>query len=171
MTRTSAILGTIVFTIAMPVTVAGMVPWLISKWRFHDPLFGVEATRIVGLVLCFPGMIVLLESIARFAWKGRGTPAPVAPTAHLVVTGFYRFVRNPMYVAVVSLVLGQALFFANTYLALYGAILWIVFHVFVTRYEEPTLRRQFGTAYDAFRTHVPRWLPRLKPWRGGEAQR
>jgi protein-S-isoprenylcysteine O-methyltransferase Ste14 len=171
MTRTSAILGTIVFTLAMPFVVAGMIPWSISKWQLLPPLFGVEATRIVGLVLCLPGLIVLLESIARFAWKGRGTPAPVAPTSQLVITGFYRYVRNPMYIAVVLLVFGQALFFANVYVALYGALLGIVFHVFVTQYEEPTLRRQFGADYDAFRSHVPRWIPRMKPWQGARAQR
>jgi protein-S-isoprenylcysteine O-methyltransferase Ste14 len=165
MTRASAILGTIAFVVAMPFVVAGVIPWWISKWHLQPPLFGIEATRIIGPMIGLPGGIVLLESIARFAWKGRGTPAPLAPTAQLVVTGFYRYVRNPMYIAVVSLALGQALFFANAHVALYGAIMWVVFHLFVTLYEEPTLRRQFGADYEAFRSHVPRWIPRLRPWR------
>jgi protein-S-isoprenylcysteine O-methyltransferase Ste14 len=111
-------------------------------------------------------LAVLLESFARFAWKGLGTPAPVFPTRHLVVSGLYRFVRNPMYVAVVSAILGQALLFASLPLAGYGALVWGLFHTFVVLYEEPTLRKTFGAEYESFRAHVPRWIPRLTPWMG-----
>ena len=100
----------------------------------------------------------------RFAIEGLGTPAPIAPTRHLVVTGFYRHVRNPMYVAVLAVILGQALLFANARLLAYGAAFWLACHLFVVFYEEPTLRRSFGADYDAFRANVPRWIPRLRPW-------
>ena len=102
---------------------------------------------------------------ARFAIVGRGVPAPVAPTATLVVSGLYRHCRNPMYVAVVGAILGQALLFGSASLLLYAAIVWLAFHLFVLGYEEPTLSRQF-TNYGDYRRHVPRWIPRLRPWAG-----
>ena len=111
------------------------------------------------------GVLVLLESFARFAVQGLGTPAPVFPTRHLVVKGFYRHVRNPIYVAVVAMILGQGLLFGNVRLLVYGALIWVAFHGFVLVYEEPTLRQTFGAEYDAFVANVPRWLPRLRPWR------
>ena len=106
------------------------------------------------------------STIARFAWEGHGTPAPVAPTRTLVVSGFYRFVRNPMYVAILALVFGQAIFFASPALFAYGCVLWICFHAFVVLYEEPTLEHKFGDTYVAYRAGVHRWWPRLRPWRG-----
>jgi protein-S-isoprenylcysteine O-methyltransferase Ste14 len=84
----------------------------------------------------------------------------------LVVTGLYRYVRNPMYVAVLGLILGQALFLGNVRVLEYGLVVWVAFHVFVCLYEEPTLRRTFGAEYEEFCASVPRWVPRLRPWRG-----
>ena len=101
---------------------------------------------------------------SRFAWQGLGTPAPVLPTRHLVVTGLYRHVRNPMYVSVVCALLGQALLFGNPMLLSYGGLVWLLFHIFVLAYEEPVLRAKFGPEYDAFCAEVPRWIPRLTPW-------
>ena len=108
---------------------------------------------------------MLLESFARFAFEGLGTPAPVFPTRRLIVTGLYRHVRNPMYVAVVSLILGQALLFGNLFLLIYGAVVWACFHAFVLGYEEPRLTALYGSEYEQFRANVPRWLPRFRPWR------
>src|SRR5262249_3859812 len=99
---------------------------------------------------------------ARFALQGRGTPAPVLPTEHLVITGPNRYVRNPIYLALVSIVLGQGLVVGNTTVLIYGAVLWLSFHVFVLAYEEPTLRGTFGAQYDAYCANVPRWLPQLR---------
>jgi protein-S-isoprenylcysteine O-methyltransferase Ste14 len=111
------------------------------------------------------GLPVLLDSFARFALQGMGTPAPIAPPQQLVVTGLYRYVRNPMYVAVLSLVAGQALLFGSVDLVEYAVVLWLGFTAFVLLYEEPALRRQFGQEYADFCAHVPRWLPRLKPFK------
>ncbi len=122
--------------------------------------------RAAGALLIVAGIPVLLDSFARFALQGLGTPAPVFPTRHLVVGGFYRYVRNPMYVAVVSVIVGQGFLLGNLRLLVYGAIIWLGFHVFVLAYEEPKLRATFGAEYEAFCVHVPRWLPRLRPWRG-----
>jgi len=99
--------------------------------------------------------------------QGLGTPAPIAPPERLVVTGLYRHVRNPIYLAVTSLIVGQALFFGDVGLLEYGLVLWAFFHLVVLAYEEPVLRDQFGTEYRDFCAHVRRWIPRLKPWRGG----
>jgi len=111
------------------------------------------------------GLPVLLDSFARFAIQGLGTPAPIFPTRRLVVSGLYRYVRNPMYVAVVSLILGQGLFFGNLRVLEYGIAIWVAFHLFVLLYEEPTLRNAYGSEYEEFCIHVPRWIPRLRPWR------
>jgi protein-S-isoprenylcysteine O-methyltransferase Ste14 len=112
------------------------------------------------------GLPVLLDSFARFALQGLGTPAPVAPPAHLVVTGLYRYVRNPMYVSGVLIIAGQGLFFGNLGVLTYVLVVWLIFHLFVLFYEEPVLRGKFGAEYDEFRANVRRWVPRLRPWQG-----
>ena len=162
----SAIAGSAIFLVIAPGFVAGLAPWWISHWRFENPFPAMAVFRIAGGILITLGLIGLLDSFARFALQGVGTPAPVFPTRHLVVTGFYRYVRNPMYVAVFSAILGQGFFFGNAALLGYGAIIWLLFHLFVLAYEEPTLEASFGGEYDAFRAAVPRWVPRLTPWKG-----
>ncbi len=147
--------------------VAGLVPWWISRWSLRPPFLGFTPVRVVGVVLIAASIPVLLESFARFALQGIGTPAPVFPTRHLVVKGFYRYVRNPMYVAVVSLILGQALLLGDIRLLAYAIFCWLAMHLFVLAYEEPTLRKSFGSEYEIFCAHVPRWLPRPRPWRQG----
>ena len=164
--RTAAIVVTAAFLVLAPGTVVGLVPWWISRWQMRAALLGFAPFRMIGVLLIVAGLPVLLESFARFALRGVGTPAPVFPTSRLVVTGFYRFVRNPMYVAVVCLILGQALLLGNVRVLEYAGVAWLVAHLFVLAYEEPTLRRTYGAEYAAFCAQVPRWLPRLTPWRG-----
>jgi protein-S-isoprenylcysteine O-methyltransferase Ste14 len=163
----SAILGTAAFFLLAPGTVAGLVPWWISRWHLRPPFFGFAPLRLIGVLMITAGIFVLVESFARFALQGIGTPAPLFPTRHLVVRGAYRYVRNPMYVAVMSLILGQALLLGDTHLLVYAAFPWLAAHVFVLAYEEPTLRKTFGDEYKTYCAHVPRWIPRLDPWRGG----
>jgi protein-S-isoprenylcysteine O-methyltransferase Ste14 len=160
-----AVLGSALFFVLAPVTVAGLAPWWISRWRFETPFAWWSPLRIVGGLLVAAGGLALLDSFARFALQGLGTPAPVFPTRHLVVTGLYRYVRNPMYVAVVSVIGGQGLMFGNVSVLEYGALIWLGFHLFVIAYEEPILRATFGAEYEGFCAGVPRWLPRLSPWR------
>ncbi len=167
MSRAMAILGSALFFVVAPMMVAGLIPWMVTHWEFQAPFGGVELTRAAGLALIILGLPGLLDSFARFAVQGIGTPAPVAPTENLVVTGLYRHVRNPMYVAVVAIVLGQAALFGDGRLLWYGALLWLVFHMFVLGYEEPTLRQTYGAEYEDYRVNVPRWIPRLTPWRTG----
>jgi protein-S-isoprenylcysteine O-methyltransferase Ste14 len=149
-----------------PGFVAGLVPWWISGWRFEPPFFGIPLLRFGGGILVTLGMVGLLDSFVRFAIKGLGTPAPVFPTRHLVVSGLYRYVRNPMYVAVASTILGQGVMFGQATLLEYGGLVWLLCHLFVLLYEEPKLRVSFGSEYEHFRAGVPRWIPRFTPWAG-----
>ncbi len=166
MRRVSAVLGSALFFVFAPMTVAGLVPWWISRWRFEASVIGWLPLRVVGALLVVAGVPVLLDSFVRFALQGLGTPAPVFPTRHLVITGMYRFVRNPMYVAVVAAIGGQGLVFGNIRVLEYAVFVWLGFHLFVVAYEEPMLRTTFGAEYARFCAGVPRWLPRLSPWRG-----
>jgi protein-S-isoprenylcysteine O-methyltransferase Ste14 len=165
--RVFAILGTVAFLALAPGVVAGLVPWWISGWQVHAAFLGFTPFRVIGALLMALGIPVLLESFGRFALQGLGTPAPVFPTQHLVVKGFYRRVRNPMYVAVVSLILGQGLFLGDIQLVVYTTLVWLMMHLFVLTYEEPTLLKSFGAEYATFCAHVPRWIPRITPWREG----
>jgi protein-S-isoprenylcysteine O-methyltransferase Ste14 len=99
--------------------------------------------------------------------EGRGTPAPVAPTERLVTGGVYRYVRNPMYLAVIAIIAGQALLLGQPVLFVYGALAGAAMVAFVRFYEEPELARQYGSEYETYRRAVPGWLPRLTPWNGG----
>jgi protein-S-isoprenylcysteine O-methyltransferase Ste14 len=163
--RTVAVLGSAVFFVLAPCTLAGLVPWWITGWRLQPPFLGLEPTRGIGVAMILAGVPGLVDAFARFALQGLGTPAPIAPTRHLVVTGPYRHVRNPIYVAVVAIILGQAALLGDGRLVVYGALLWLSFHAFVVAYEEPTLEQTFGSEYEAFRAAVPRWIPRITPWR------
>jgi protein-S-isoprenylcysteine O-methyltransferase Ste14 len=162
-TPSASILGSFLFFLAAPGTVAGWIPYAISEWRVGPPLAGLAFGRALGAMLIGVACIALVECFARFALIGRGVPAPIAPTQTLVVSGLYRYCRNPMYIAVVSAILGQALVFGSAGLIGYAAVIWLTFHAFVLGYEEPTLAQQF-TNYDDYRRHVPRWIPRLRPW-------
>jgi len=148
-----------------------LIPWWISRWRFESNAIGWLPVRVIGGLLIAVGAAVLLDSFARFALQGLGTPAPVFPTRHLVITGLYRYVRNPMYAAVLAMIVGQGLLLGNVRVLEYGALVWIGFHLFVVLYEEPTLRDSFGAEYEAFRSSFPRWIPRSSRWRGPSRQR
>lgn len=161
MRRVSPIAGSALFFVLTPGTVAGWVPWWTSRWEIQPALLGFFPLRIVGVVLIVAGLPILLDSFARFAVEGLGTPAPVFPTKHLVVTGWYRYVRNPMYVAVTWIVVGQALLLGDIRVLNYGIIVWLLAFAFVLIYEEPTMRATFGDEYVRYRANVPRWIPRI----------
>ena len=162
MRKGTAALGSALFLIAAPGVVAGVIPWAITGWRMEDsPFWG---SRALGGVMIAAGAAFLLHAFARFAFEGLGTPAPIAPTRRLVVGGAYRYVRNPMYLAVGALIVGQALLLGRISLLLYGLGFAALSLGFVHLHEEPTLGRQFGAEYDAYRRAVPRWIPRRRPW-------
>ena len=164
MNRVAASAGSFVFLLVAPGTIAGYIPWSMTGWRL--PPHAQPALQIAGAALIAAGLWLLIECFARFALQGRGTPAPIAPPERLVVTGPYRRVRNPMYVGVTAMNLGQAALFADTGLLVYAGVIGVAFHLFVLFYEEPTLRRSFPQDYAAYFAGVPRWIPRITPWRG-----
>jgi protein-S-isoprenylcysteine O-methyltransferase Ste14 len=127
----------------------------------HGPL----AVHIIGVILIGAGAFVLLPAFVRFVVEGVGTPAPVAPTERLVVGGLYRYVRNPMYIAVTTTIVGQALFFGRLALLTYAAVFLAICAAFVRWYEEPRELRRFGAEYEAYRRAVPAWLPRRRTLR------
>lgn len=164
MRRSTAALATAAFFLVAPGTVAGLIPWLITRWQVHRPLPYWVVAQVAGVVLICAGLTPLLHAFVQFARAG-GTPIPVAPTPGLVVTGFNRYVRNPMYVGLVLVIAGQALLFGRAVLLLYAAAVLAATASFVHWYEEPTLARRFGAGYEAYRRAVPGWWPRLRPWR------
>ena len=165
MRTVSAIAGSAAFFVAAPGVVAGLVPWLLTD-RWGLPWSSLPGFVPVGGLLVVAAIAALLHAFACFALEGLGTPAPVAPTERLVIGGIYRHVRNPMYVAVLSIIFGQALLFSSWTLAAYAVIGAIAMVSFVRVYEEPTLARRYGAQYETYRQNVPGWLPRLTRWRG-----
>jgi len=164
MRRARAAAGSTAFFVLAPGVVAGLVPWWLTGWRVEQALLSLPPLRVLGVALTAAGAVVLIHAFARFILEGIGTPAPVAPTERLVVGGLYRYVRNPMYLAVVACIVGQALALGQPALLLYAVLVGAAVGAFVRWYEEPTLRRQFGDQYEAYRRAVPAWWPRRRPW-------
>jgi protein-S-isoprenylcysteine O-methyltransferase Ste14 len=162
--KVAAAAGSVIFFVLAPGTVAGWLPYVMTGWRIEPPFLGFVPLRFLGGGMIVAGIAGLVHCFARFALEGRGTPAPVAPTETLIVTGLYRYVRNPMYVAVVVIITGQALLLGSVSLLRYAGIVWLCFFAFVLLYEEPTLRGRYGETYDLYRANVRRWLPRTRPW-------
>jgi protein-S-isoprenylcysteine O-methyltransferase Ste14 len=153
------LLKTLVFTIVVPGTVTVIIPRYLMR-GFPTPDFG--ALPALGSIAIIVGACIYFRCAWEFAVRGLGTPAPIAPTKFLVVSGLHRYVRNPMYFGVALLILGEAALFGSLHLAEYAAIMLLIAHTFVVLYEEPTLQRQFGESYEDYRGAVPRWIPRFR---------
>ena len=162
MTRAAAF--TVVFFFVAPGSAAGLVPWLITGWERPDVEVGL--LDALGVPLVVLGVMSVIACFIRFVTEGSGTPAPPAPPETLVVGGLYRYVRNPMYVAVASMIGGQALLLRSPGVALWMLVFLAATVAFVRGYEEPTLSRKFGASYERYREAVPGWWPRLTPYRG-----
>ena len=162
--RRRAAIGTAVFAVA-PATVAGVVPWLLTRWEVKDPVAGGVPAQITGALLIGAGAAVIANSFVHFAVEGIGTPAPFAPPKQMVVGGLYRNVRNPMYVSIGAAIAGQGLLLGQPKLFMALGIGAVPVVAIVRLYEEPALTRKFGAAYGEYRSNVPRWLPRLTPGR------
>lgn len=145
-----------------PGLVLVLFPWMWTHFRV--PVSESIAQHAAGVAIIAIGLIPLLESIVRFVVVGRGSLVPTVPTEHLVVSGLYRFVRNPMYVGVITAIAGEALLFSSAHLVAYGASVWLIMHFFVVGYEEPRLTKTYPVDYPQYREHVGRWIPRLTPW-------
>ena len=168
MRRPVAAVGSAVFLVVGPGIVVGLIPWLLTGWQVREPAPYWAPMRVLGGILLVAGLIVLVQAFVRFVVEGFGTPVPVAAPDRLVVGGLYRYVRNPMYVAIIAAIVGQALLWGQLGLLLYAAAVWTISAVFVRWYEEPTLTRRFGAEYDAYRRAVHAWWPRLRPWKPSE---
>jgi protein-S-isoprenylcysteine O-methyltransferase Ste14 len=167
MTRSGAAVGSFVFAVGQPGVMGFLVPyWITGGWEGSG---APVAQQVAGGLLLAGGVGVLANTVIRFAVEGLGTPFPAAPTEKLVVGGLYRYVRNPMYLAVIASILGQAAILGSTGLVVYAGILWATVATFVVAYEEPTLASEFGEQYTAYRRAVRGWVPRLTPWRGDHA--
>lgn len=159
-----AAIGSLAWFVLAPVMVGGVVPWWITRWS--GSAAGVDVRDVIGGLLVVAGTAVVAVCFVQFTVQGRGTPMPAAPTESLVVSGIYRYVRNPMYVGVGASIAGQALAFQS-----WGCLAWLgvvalAFAGFVHGYEQPTLSREYGGSYDRYRRAVPGWWPRLTPYRG-----
>ncbi len=155
----SLLLRNLFFTLLQPGLVAGLIPyWMLGdavNQRLASPF---TVSQYAGLMIGLIGVVILLDCILRFAVEGRGTLSPVDPTQKLVIRGLYRFSRNPMYVGVLLILTGEAIFFQSWHLGLYALFFFITFHTFIRLVEEPRLRKDFGKAYEAYCHKVRRWI-------------
>ena len=156
------VLRALVFVVVLPGAVLVYIPNRILAAGSALPSFDLGWFKLAGWVPIAFGMAVLVWCWVGFVAQGRGTPAPYDPPRQLVTGQLYRWVRNPMYVALVIVLLGESVAFQSLALLVYAGVVWLACHLFVVLYEEPALHRRFGTAYDTYREQVPRWLPRLR---------
>ena len=165
--RKPAAAVSVAWGVAVGGTFGCLLPYLLGDWRFHRPLpYWAVAQAAGGLLIC-AGLVPIVQSFAGFINAG-GTPVPVAPPPRLVVRGIYRYVRNPIYVGFLAIMLGQTLLFGSPGLLEYTAVAWCIAAVGVRFYEEPTLARKFGAEYQDYRRAVRAWIPRLHPWTPSE---
>lgn len=151
-------LRTAVFTVLVPGTELVLVPLAVVLWDL-GPRLELGPARYAGVVPLLTGLVVILRCFADFIRRGRGTPAIYDPPRELVVAGLYRHVRNPQYVGVVLVIVGEAVLTGRAVLLGYAALMAVLYHLFVRYYEEPTLGRLFGEPYARYQEAVPRWLP------------
>lgn len=152
-------LKSFLFLIIAPGMVAGYIPLALLR---RGPQIGTGVLAYLAFPLWILGGLILLWSFWNFVHEGRGTPAPIDPPKKLVAAGFYRYVRNPMYVGVLAIILGHFLWLGFWWLLVYSVIVFLTFHSFVTLYEEPMLKKRFGAAYEHYLEETPRWIPRLR---------
>ena len=158
------LLKTLLFTVLVPCTVTLYIPfWLLTSQE--GPLhLDVSSPWILGTIPFLLGEGIYLWCAWQFTFTGQGTPAPIDPPKQLVAKGLYRVVRNPMYVGVITALLGEALLLHSQQLVIYAALVFVTVHLFVVFIEEPLLREKFGASYHDYCAQVPRWIPRLSIW-------
>jgi protein-S-isoprenylcysteine O-methyltransferase Ste14 len=162
--------GHLLAILLLPVTIILLVPflllvfsvWIGIPWLFIYPI--TFWTLIVGIIFIGFGVYVLYKTNRVFAQVGRGTLAPWAPTQRFVAVGLYRYVRNPMIIGVLLIVLGEAILVGSILVFLWFVLFWMTNHIWFVRWEEPDLERRFGDVYCEYKTNVPRWIPRRTPW-------
>jgi protein-S-isoprenylcysteine O-methyltransferase Ste14 len=156
------IFGTIIFTILVPGTATVVVPYLIITSDFYLFSVNIGTFRFSGIILVITGILAYLWTAFDFAISGKGTPAPVYAPRELVAKGLYRYVRNPMYLGVLSILTGEAFLFETVGVLIFALFMFLVFHLFIVFYEEPVLLSKFGVLYENYCDTVPRWIPRFR---------
>jgi len=155
----SLLLRNFFFTLLQPGIVAGLVPyWILRGKAKHILAQSLHWQQYFGALVCLAGFMVMLSCIINFAVKGRGTLSPLDPTKRLVATGLYKFSRNPMYLGVMMILIGEALFFQSAALWKYVVIVFAAFHAFILLHEEPRLKKDFGESYLQYCKRVRRWI-------------
>ena len=158
------VVRSLLFLILIPGTVAGYIPFRILRTSRELLMPPVSTSGVLASGLALLGVYVLIRCVWDFLSFGRGTLAPFDPPRRLVVRGLYRFTRNPMYNGVVALLLGEAWLFRSTALFQYAILVFVIFHLVVVIYEEPTLESRFAESYRAYRVAVPRWGFTVRPF-------
>lgn len=147
------------FTILQPGVVAGLIPYLLVRKIFKESFAQLfRSSHFLGIILFVAGLALMLICITNFGVKGKGTLSPADPTKKLVIAGPYKFSRNPMYIGVMLILIGESIFFKSLALSIYSLFIFTAFHVFIIYFEEPRLRKDFGTEYLEYIQKVPRWL-------------
>lgn len=155
----SLLLRNFLFTILQPGVVTVLIPFLILYYSRTELLPGRwTALNVAGAVVMVAGTCILLNCVLRFATEGKGTISPIDPTKKLVIRGLYKYSRNPMYVGVMFIMIGEAVFIWSLALAIYAAIVFAAFNLFIVLHEEPRCRREFGSEYEDYYRRVRRWL-------------
>ena len=163
MRKPAAAAVSVAWGVAVGGTFGCLLPYLLGYWHVHRPLPYWGVAQAAGLLLIGAGLVPVVEAFIEFI-RADGTPVPVASPPRLVVRGFYRYVRNPIYAGFLAIMLGQCLVFGSAGLLEYTAIAWCVGAAAVRFYEEPTLARKFGAEYQDYKRAVRAWTPRLRPW-------
>lgn len=158
------VINALVFFLLAPVVVSGFVPYFLSGWDYKEAFLSLSFFRLLGFVMLFIGIIFVLQTFTEFVRKSGGTPAPFMPSEKLVLSGLYKYVRNPMYYGVLLVIYGQALLLGSYPVLLYALAVSAVFHFYVVKYEEPQLKEKFGKQYENYCKYVNRWMPHTKPW-------
>ena len=152
-------LKTLIWSVFVPGSLTGLIPYLLLSSRIEFLPVTLSSFRYAGIIPILLGTLLYLWCAWDFTFVGKGTPAPFDPPKEIVVQGLYRFVRNPMYVAVILALIGEAIFFESTAILFYASIVVLVFHLWVIYYEEPTLKRKFGESFERYCQKVSRWIP------------
>ena len=163
MRRSAAEVVSVAWGVALGGTFGALLPYLPGDWHFHRPLPDWAIAQAAGGLLICVGLVPVAQSFIEFI-RADGTPVPAAPPPRLVVSGCYRYVRNPIYAGFLAILIGEALLFGSLAMLEYAAVAWCIGAAAARLYEEPVLNRRFGAEYQAYRRAVPAWIPRLRPW-------
>jgi len=159
------IIKTLIFTLLLPGVFLVLVPYFLLSWFGDGFTVEIGSFRYFGVLPVLLGILIYIQCAWSFASLGKGTPAPIDPPKELVVKALYKYVRNPMYLGVLFLLIGEVIFFGSLLIFLYSALVFLCFHIIVVIYEEPHLRARFGDLYNIYCDSVPRWIPRWRKTR------